>query len=97
MNISVALIQGHMFKKTIALSRASSKIIIRLQMRLLSSRLFPVKLRKQSKHVGESRGGRSGPEIPTPGKSQVAIGFLKNTGTDPFLKQWTPLASRGRW
>ena len=36
----------------------------------------------------EERGGGSGP-CPT-GKSQVAIGFLKNTGTDPLEKQLDP-------
>ena len=35
----------------------------------------------------------------TPGKSQVAIGFLRNSGTDPLKKQLDPsgpIASRGR-
>ena len=32
--------------------------------------------------VGESRGGTGGPG-PQPEKPQVAIGFLRNTGTDP--------------
>ena len=37
----------------------------------------------------------------TPGKSQVALGFLTNTGTDlPLRSNWTtlgPIASRGRF
>ena len=35
-----------------------------------------------------------------PGKSQVAIGFLRNTGTDPLKKKLDPLdptASQGRF
>ena len=35
-----------------------------------------------------------------PGKSQVAIGLLRNTGTDPLEKQLDPLgpiASQGRF
>ena len=38
-------------------------------------------------------GGR-GP-VP-PGKSEVAIGFLRNTGTDPSREALGPIASRGR-
>ena len=30
-------------------------------------------------------------------KSQVAFGFLRNTGTDPLEKQFGPIASRGRF
>ena len=40
-----------------------------------------------------------GPDPPPPGKSQVAICFLRNTGTDPLEKQLNisgPVASRGR-
>ena len=40
-------------------------------------------------HVRIQRGDR-GPD--SPGKSQVAIGFLRNTGTDPIEK---PLDPRG--
>ena len=42
--------------------------------------------------------GTGGPE-PPPGKSQVDIGFLGNTGADPTEKQLDPLgpiAFRGR-
>ena len=43
--------------------------------------------------------GDRGPETP-PGKSQVALGFLRNTGTDLPEKQLVPLgqtASRGKF
>ena len=47
--------------------------------------------------MGGSRGGRgSGPSW----KTQVAVGFLRNTVTDPLEKQFDPLcpiASRGRF
>ena len=42
------------------------------------------------------RGSRRSPD--TPEKSQVGIGFLQNTGTDPLEKQldhFGPVASRG--
>ena len=42
-------------------------------------------------HGRIQRGGR-GPTCP-PGKSQVAIGFLRNSGKDPFQKQLDPLGS----
>ena len=80
-----------MFQKTIALSRASSKIIIRLQMRLLSSRLFPVNFKKTIKTRGRIQRGEGVRKSPTPGESQVAIGFLTNTGTDPPLEAIGPL------
>ena len=32
-------------------------------------------------------GGGGGRDHPSPGKSQVAIGFLRNSGTDPIEKQ----------
>ena len=36
-----------------------------------------------------SRGeGTGGHDLP-PGKSQVALGFHKNTGADPLEKHWT--------
>ena len=38
--------------------------------------------------MGGSRGGRGqGVQTPPPGKSQVAIGFLRNTGMDSLEKQ----------
>ena len=35
----------------------------------------------------EGEGGGAGGQTPPPGKSQVAICFLRNTGTDPLEKQ----------
>ena len=39
-------------------------------------------------YMGGSRGGAGGPD--SPAKSKVAIGFLRNTGTDPLKKQFGP-------
>ena len=52
--------------------------------------------------MGRSRGGGGGVigGLEHPGKSQVAIGLLRNTGTDPLEKQLDPLgpiASQGRF
>ena len=51
-------------------------------------------------NIGGSRGGGGGWVVPSPGKSQVAIGLLRHYGTDrpreaigPFRG---PIASRGR-
>ena len=47
--------------------------------------------------MGKSRGGAWG--LDTPGKSQVAIGFLRNSGTDPSreaIGPRGPIASRRR-
>ena len=50
--------------------------------------------------LDDMRGSRGGQGVWTPsGKSQVAIGFHRNTGMDPQEKQLDPLgpiASRGR-
>ena len=50
--------------------------------------------------MGGSRGGGAGgPDPPPLGKSQVAICFLRKSGTDPLKKQLDPMgpiASRGR-
>ena len=35
--------------------------------------------------------------IPPPRKSQVVIGFFKNTGKDPLEKQLGAIVSRGRF
>ena len=46
---------------------------------------------------GQGAGDQNPP--PQPGKSQVAIGFLRNSGTDPLEKQLDPMgpiASKGR-
>ena len=34
--------------------------------------------------------GAGGPDPPSPGKSQMAIGFIKNSGTDPLEMQIAP-------
>ena len=41
--------------------------------------------------MGWSRGGTVGPDhLPTPGKSEVAIGFLRNSGMDPLWEANCP-------
>ena len=51
--------------------------------------------------MGASRGGTGGRDHPPPpGKSQVVICSLRNTGTDSLdkqLDQKCPIASRGRF
>ena len=47
------------------------------------------KLKLLGKGHRESR--RGGGQEPSPGKSQVAIGFLKNTATDPLQTQLDPM------
>ena len=42
----------------------------------------------------QGRGGREGPDPPV--KSQVAIGFLRNSGTDPLREAMGPIASQER-
>ena len=42
------------------------------------------------KHGPIQRDG-TGSRPPPPGKSQMVIGFLRNTGTDPLKKQLEPL------
>ena len=45
--------------------------------------------------------GRGGGGPRPPGKSQVAMGFLRNTGTDPLEQHqfdpWGPITSRGKF
>ena len=36
----------------------------------------------------DPEGGAEGPDPSPPGKSQVVIGFRRNTGTDPLEKQY---------
>ena len=50
-------------------------------------------------HLNFQRGGGGAGGSDPQGKSQVAIGFLRNTGTDPLEKQLDlgPVASRGRF
>ena len=43
--------------------------------------------------MGRCRGGEGGLETPLPLENHVAIGFLKNTGTDPPQEAIGPLRS----
>ena len=55
----------------------------------------------KSKYMGRSRGGCEQGVWTPPGKSQIAICFLRNNGTDPSRNNWTPrvqgpITSQGR-